>query len=90
MIRRNEIPGIVDGGNCEQELVALRMMASLHHLRGTDAFEKAKTDAEWLVKNSTNQLLTDLAHGLLTSSEILHIDPTAPPFSSWSRNDSAN
>ena len=83
MIRRKEIPPFVDGKDFEQELVALRMMASLHHLKGAAAFEKARGDAEWLLKNSGNQLLVNIAKGLLNSSDLVRDISTGPLSLLW-------
>ncbi|MGH8015075.1 MAG: hypothetical protein ACREBV_02675 [Candidatus Zixiibacteriota bacterium] len=69
MIRRKEIPAMVDGVNFEQELVALRMMSALSHLKGTVALEVLRADGQWLVARTTNQLLKDLAQAILDISE---------------------
>lgn len=72
MIRAHQIPAMVDGEDYEQEMVAFRMMATLHHLRGTEAFEKSRADAQWLVDHSTKQLLRNIGIGVLTASDLLH------------------
>ena len=51
----------------ESELHTLSMIASLHHLHGSEAFQQAREDARWVVDNSIVQKHRDIASSLLDS-----------------------
>jgi tetratricopeptide (TPR) repeat protein len=64
-IIKGVIPKASDGLDCEEKLRSCRMVSSLHHLNGTNAFDSAIGDAAWLLSNSKDKINISIAKGIL-------------------------
>jgi len=64
-LRRCEAAVVVEEGELESELHVMRMIASLHHLRGSQAVESSREDARWIVERSKVERHKEIALSLL-------------------------
>ncbi|HXF48822.1 MAG TPA: hypothetical protein VNL73_05290 [Verrucomicrobiae bacterium] len=69
MVEKGHLPAEVNGVNYEEQLRAILMYASLNHLHGSEGWEAAKQQAEWLKKNAKNSLLQRCGHSLSSADE---------------------
>jgi hypothetical protein len=60
LIELGEMPGNVDNRDFHQHLRAVRMISSLHHLRGSEAWKAAMVDAVWLQSQASEATLAKL------------------------------
>ena len=60
LIELGHIQPTIDGRDYVQYLRAVRMISSLQHLKGTEAWNAAMADAVWLQRNATDKTLADL------------------------------
>ena len=61
----------VDGEDWETYLREVRMIAALHHLKGTEAFETARADANWILANSKNGKQLKLAKSIAELKDVV-------------------
>ncbi|MFH0990060.1 MAG: hypothetical protein V1799_08600 [bacterium] len=61
-IQKGSLPRYLGNADYEDEVREMRMVSCLHHFHGTQAFESARPDIDWILSNSKFRY-----HGLASS-----------------------
>lgn len=54
-VQQGAFPRYIQDADYEDELRAIRMVSILHHFHGTQAFELARPDIDWILSNSNSK-----------------------------------